>query len=247
MALFQAGNSKVARSVPTFNLPYGNHEKTGTCIPTAMCAKTCYCASPNRMYPGTKPSRLRSLLASKARSFVADATKELISLFRRRKGLCCIRWHGEGDLYSEEYCTKVDKIVRKVSDAIKGRAKLKTLIYTTRGFHGLDHLNGIREGIEMLKLNPAVSLYQSCDDSRPDPWIDGVPIAYMTGSESKAAELREQGFVDCPCNHKTLKRECGSKCKICFLGRANVIFMAHGADKKKWNGEMDVRDKIAST
>lgn len=247
MALFQDGNSKVSRNVPTFNLPFGNHEKTGTCLPTAMCAKTCYCIGTNRKYPNTKPSRLRSLIASKASSFVADAVKELAHKFRNRNGLCCIRWHGEGDIYSEEYSSRVDQIIRKVADTIKPKAKLKTLIYTTRGFHSIDYLDGVRDGIERLKLNPSVSLYQSCDDSRPEPWIDGVPVAFMTGSHEKAAELRSRGYVDCPCNLKTIKRVCGDKCKICFLGKANVIFMAHGTDRKKWPGNMDERDKIVTT
>lgn len=207
VSVFVAGNVKLGKDIPVFNLPSGYAKDGGTCRPTKWCATNCYMAKLHKAFPKIKASNAKRLQISKALDFPERALAELVIWRNRVKHQfpVYVRLHADGDFYSAQY-VHCWVMINQLS--IRNELNMRFLAFTKS-------INLVLQLSIIARLD-GFSLYESCDESRPKMHLSFANKAYV--QDAKPVHVDHKDNKPCP----------GSciDCKACWQGWP-VLFHKH--------------------
>jgi len=190
------GNIKVG-PILTFSLP-----SRFTCPGASRwCAKHCYAARFERIWPNCRLAYSRNLL-------LTWNIPRFVRLMLRNipKNLPVLRIHVSGDFHDPSYIYGWIKIAR-------ARPRTQFWAYTRSWT-----MPTLLPALEQLRALPNCHIFASVDPDMPDPPA-GWRVAYLD------IDPRAQGV---PCLHQHGKAKSCFECRYCFRpGKGNVVFKVH--------------------
>lgn len=205
-----------------------------TCIPTAVCMKTCYFAVGAPSWSNSLRHQRKVMNTMKANP---EAFAERVSLEYDNLGLSFIRWNGGGDLFAENVAAinhlgrmRPDIPIWVVTRLPEWASQIdevsNVFIHFSLDKHSLDRR---RDFVRLKPRSRNFFFSYQCDrDEVPNPKnLQGVAVLFFDSYKPTCSLERYEAEIVCPLNGRNDITDMCQSCRRCFNGDA-VSFVKYG-------------------